>query len=175
MADTKYMSLVVAYYEEEDSAEHTIEMLRTIDRPGALAVIECALMKVDAEGKLRIIQAANRRGVKRIARGAVIGGVLGVLFPPSVLAMTAVGTMAAAAWNHFRDQGFEKNLLKEIAENISPGGAAVAAIVEDQWMGHLEDALQGYELLQRYIFDAESLTGLSLFDTDSKADSKAHS
>jgi uncharacterized membrane protein len=164
MEDSKYMSLLVAYYDEEDAARSTLAALRIVEKPGAIRIVESALIRVDEEGKLIFTQAADRRGIRRITRGAVVGGLFGVIFPPSILAMTAVGSVAAAAWNHFRDQGFEKNLLKEIGENVSPGGAAVAAVVEDQWLAQAQSALEGYALLQRYIVDVESFAGLELFE-----------
>lgn len=163
MNDRKYMTLLVAYYDECSEAQKTLNALRAVDRPGGIRVVESALLTLD-NGKLQIAQASARRGRRRIAGGAIAGGILGAIFPPSILAMTAIGSVAAAAWNHFRDQGFEKNLLREIGENIAPGGGAVVTIVEDEWMGHLESALTGYALLQRFIFDCDSFAGLDVFE-----------
>jgi uncharacterized membrane protein len=166
MNDSPYMSLLVAYYDDEREAQKILDELRGLDRPGAFRIVELAVITLCDEGKLQITQAADRRGKKRIAGGAVVGGIIGAIFPPSILAMTALGTVAAAAWNHFRDQGFERNLLREVGENVPPGGAAVAAVVEDEWIRQVESAMEGYALLQRYIFNTDSFAGVKMFERE---------
>lgn len=70
--------------------------------------------------------------------------------------MGAIGAAAGAALGHFTDQGFDNNLLKEIGENLPPGGSAVVAVVEETWVGKLEAAVGGYADLSRYALNAEA-------------------
>jgi uncharacterized membrane protein len=99
---------------------------------------------------LQIIESAELGGRDMAAAGAIAGGILGAIFPPSILALGAVGAAAGAALAHFTDQGFNNNLLKEIGENLPPGGAALVAVVEEKWLADLSDTLSDYSAMERF-------------------------
>ena len=156
------ISLIAAFYRNETEAGEMLAQLKQMDKDGIVDIIDAAVMVKAEDGrKLKVNETAEVTAKKGGVRGALVGGVLGIIFPPSILAMAAVGAAAGAAFGHFTDQGFDNNLLKEIGENLPPGGSVIVAVVEETWLAKLSTALEGYVDLARYTLDAESAAKLT--------------
>ncbi len=156
------VSLIAAFYRNETEAGELLVQLKQMDKDGTVDIIDAAVMVKAEDGrKLKVTETAELTAKKGGVRGALVGGVLGIIFPPSILAMAAVGAAAGAAIGHFTDQGFDNNLLKEIGENLPPGGSCIVAVIEETWLAKLSTALEGYVDLARYTLDAESAAKLT--------------
>jgi uncharacterized membrane protein len=156
------ISVIAAFYANETAADDMLTKLKQMDKDGTIDILDAAVMVKEADGrKVKVKETAELTPKKGAVRGAVVGGILGIVFPPSILAMGAIGAAAGAAWGHFRDQGFDNNLLKEIGENLPPGGSVIVAVVEETWVGKLSTALEGYVDLARYALDAEAAAKLT--------------
>ena len=150
------ISVFAAFYTNETEAAEVLARLKQMDKDGAIDIIDAAVMVRAEDGrKVKVKETAEFTAKKGGVRGAIVGGLLGIIFPPPILAMGAVGAAAGAALGHFTDQGFDNNLLKEIGENLPPGGSCVVAVVEETWVTQLSTALEGYSDLARYGMDAE--------------------
>jgi uncharacterized membrane protein len=157
------IGVIAAFYADETKAGDALAQLKQMDKDGTVDIIDAAVMVRDADGrKVKIKETAELTPKKGAKRGAVAGAIVGIIFPPSILAMGAIGAAAGAALGHFTDQGFNNNLLKEIGENLPPGGSAVLAVVEETWMGNIETALEGYVDLAKYALDAEAVAKLTV-------------
>ena len=156
------ISLIAAFYRNDTDAGEMLAQLKQMDKDGIVDIIDAAVMVKAEDGrKLKVNETAEFTAKKGGIRGALAGGVLGIIFPPSILAMAAVGAAAGAAFGHFTDQGFDNNVLKEIGENLPPGGSCIVAVVEETWLGKLSTALEGYVDLARYALDAEATARLT--------------
>ena len=156
------ISVFAAFYTNETEAAEVLARLKQMDKDGAIDIIDAAVMVRSEDGrKVNVKETAEFTEKKGGVRGAIVGGLLGIIFPPSILAMGAVGAAAGAALGHFTDQGFDNNLLKEIGENLPPGGSCVVAVVEETWVTQLSTALAGYSDLARYGMDAEAAAKLT--------------
>ncbi len=156
------ISVIAAFYADETRAGDVLAQLKRMENDGTIDIMDAAVMVRDADGRrVKINETAELTPKKGAGRGAVVGGIIGIIFPPSILATAAIGAAAGAALGHFTDQGFHNNLLKEIGENLPPGGSAVLAIVEETWMGNIETALEGYVDLAKYALDAEAAAKLT--------------
>ena len=156
------ISVFAAFYNNEPKAGEVLTRLKKLDKDGAIKIIDAAVMVKAEDGrKVKVNETAEFTAKKGGVRGAVMGGVLGIIFPPSILVMGAVGAAAGAARGHFTDQGFKNNLLKEIGENLPPGGSCIVAVVEEKWMTQLSTALEGYSDLARYALDADASAKLT--------------
>jgi uncharacterized membrane protein len=85
-----------------------------------------------------------------------VGGVVGLIFPPSILAGAAVGAGAGGIWSKISDRGFKDEDLKEIGESLPPGSSAIIAVAEDRMIERLEQGLAGYEKIARHAFNADA-------------------
>jgi uncharacterized membrane protein len=117
------ISVIAAFYTEETKAGDALAQLKQMDKDGTVDIMDAAVMVRNADGRrVKIKETAELTPKKGAKRGAVAGAIVGIIFPPSILAMGAIGAAAGAALGHFTDQGFDNNLLKEIGENLPPGG-----------------------------------------------------
>ncbi len=156
------ISVYAAFYQTETKAGEVLAQLKQLDKDGTVDIIDAAVVVKAEDGrKLKINETAELTAKKGGVRGALVGGVLGIIFPPSILAMAAVGAAAGAAFGHFTDQGFDNNLIKEIGENLPPGGSCIVAVVEETLLAKLSTALEGYVDLARYSLDAEAAARLT--------------
>jgi uncharacterized membrane protein len=151
------ISLIAAFYSTDDVARLVLDNLKQMHQEGAIKILDAAIMVHSEEaGKIQIKETAELSGAKGAASGAGVGAVIGLIFPPAILATAAIGAAAGAAFSHFTDQGFDNNLLKEIGENLPPGGSAIVAVVEETWFARLSSALTGYSQISRYAMDPEA-------------------
>ena len=162
------ISVFAAFYNNETQSGEVLTRLKKLDDEGAIKIIDAAVMVKAEDGrKVKVDEAAEFTPKKGALRGAVLGGVLGIIFPPAILVMGAVGAAAGAALGHFTDQGVKNNLLKEIGENLPPGGSCIVAVVEEKWVTQLSTAMEGYADLARYGLDAEASAKLTSELSDS--------
>ena len=151
MASHAPVSVIAAYYDDDRKAQDTLKALSRLRDRGAIEIVDAAIMsRPEGSSRLQITETAELGGRKMAAAGAIAGGILGVIFPPSILALGAVGAAAGEAFAHFSDQGFDNNLLKEIGENLPPGGAALVAVVEEKWLADLSETLSDYAAMERF-------------------------
>ena len=151
------VSVIAAFYSNENDANLVLQSLEQMQKDGAVKLLDAAVMVRNEEtGKLKIKETAEVTGRKGAVGGAVAGGIIGVIFPPSILATAAIGAAAGAVLGHFTDQGFKNNLLKEVGENLPPGGSAIVAVVEETWFEQLSNALRGYSQIARYAVEADA-------------------
>jgi uncharacterized membrane protein len=145
------ISVVAAYYSDATKARETLKVLERLRDRHAIEIVDAAIMcRPKGSERLEITETAEISAPRMASAGAVAGGLLGVIFPPSILALGAVGAATGAALAHFTDQGFDNNLLKEIGENLPPGGAALVAVVEEKWLADLSETLADYASLERF-------------------------
>ena len=165
-ADEPPISLVAAFYSDESKARRMLKALEKLEEDGAIQLLDAAIMSRTESGTLSINEKGELTKKKGAIRGAVAGGLLAVIFPPSILALGAVGAAAGAALGHFTDQGFENNLLQEVGENLPAGGSALVAVIEETWLERLSAAIAGYADLTRFTLDADA--GAKLISSDRK-------
>ena len=85
------MDIVVAAYATEDGAKAALTDFQAAERAGAINLVDAAVVVHTAEGKVRFEETADPSGRRWAKRGAIAGGVVGLIFPPSIIASAAVG------------------------------------------------------------------------------------
>lgn len=154
MAET--LQLFVASFATEGGAKGALEDFRSAHRAGAIDLIDAAVIRRTADGKVKFEETADP-GAKRWAkRGAIAGGVVGLIFPPSLIASAVVGGGAGALWGKVRDKGFKDEDLKAIGEGLEPGSSAIIVIAEDRMVAQLEAGLAGYQRIAHHMVSAEA-------------------
>lgn len=93
-----------------------------------------------------------------------MGAALGVIFPPSLLAGAALGAAAGAVTGKVTDQGFENELLEELAKDLEPGKSAILAVLEHTWLERMMDAVDGYDRIVERGLTADEAGTISLRD-----------
>jgi uncharacterized membrane protein len=160
---SKNVQLLAAVYPDQEHAKVTFDMLHEMHRATNITLVDSAMITKNEDGKIKIEETKELTTRKGAKRGAIITGVLGVIYPPSLLGSVLVGGAIGAVAGRLRDTGIKNPQLKEIADRLEPGKAAVIALAEEASTAKVQQALAGYEgTLVIQALDEETLKELYL-------------
>ena len=162
----KPIELFVASYDNEFGAKQSLKDFEAMDREGSIDLIDAAVIVHTAEGKVKFEETADPSGKRWAKRGAIAGGLVGLIFPPSLIATAVVGGGAGAIWGKIRDKGFKDDDLKEIGDSLPPGSSAIIAIAEDHVIERLQHGLEGYDRIARHTVSAEAAVAITAIASD---------
>ena len=91
---------------------------------------DVALIVKDADGKVHVHK--HEKPTQHGAWGGIaVGAVVGILFPPSIIASAAVGGVVGGVGGHLR-KGMSRGDTKELGELLEGGEAALIVIGESR-------------------------------------------
>jgi uncharacterized membrane protein len=154
------IELFVAAYGTEDGAHAALKDFQSAQRSGAIDLIDAAVIVHTADDKVRFEETADPSGKKWATRGAIAGGIVGLIFPPSIIVSAAVGGGAGGLWGKVRDKGFKDADLREIGDNLPPGSSAIIAVAEDRMVEQLERGLEGYRKIAKHVVSADAAAAI---------------
>ena len=155
------IEVFAAIFPNRAPADAVIDTLEQMNKNGAIRLVDAAIVTNSDKGKPKIDEIEELTTTKGGERGAIVGGVLGIIFPPAFLASAAVGAVAGGLWGRLRDTGFKTDELKQIAAELKPGEVAVVAVTENKWAEQLSNAMTGYDRLIRESLDANAAAVLT--------------
>jgi uncharacterized membrane protein len=158
---TSTVEVFVAMYGTEEEAAAAADAFRDAERAGAIDLIDAAVIVHTKDDKVTIEETGDPSGRKWAKRGAIAGGVAGLIFPPSIIVSAAVGGAAGGVWGKLRDKGFSDDDLKRIGEGLPPGSSAIIAVAEDRMIEQLERSLAGYDKVARHVVSAEAAAAIA--------------
>jgi len=135
--------LVVLGFPNKDRAEQVMDLAGSLGREELLDLEDAALVWRTPDGKIKVQQSISPVAAGA-AGGALWGMLLGLLFLVPLFGM-AVGAAAGAASGKLADVGIDDRFLKEIAATITPGTAAIFALVRRSTPDRVREALAPYE------------------------------
>src|SRR5664279_92128 len=150
------VQLFVAAFDNEAQAGLALKDFRAMDREGSIDLIDAVVLVHGSDDKVRFEETADPSGKKWAKRGAIAGGLVGLIFPPSIIAGSAIGAAGGGVWGKIRDKGFKDEDLKAIGQSLDPGTSAIIAIAEDRVIERLQTGLEGYNRIARHALSAEA-------------------
>ena len=150
------IQVFIATFGNEYEAKQALHDFQAMHREGSIDLIDGAVIVRGGDGKVRFEETADPSGKKWAKRGAIAGGVVGLIFPPSLIASAVVGGGVGGIWGKVRDKGFKDEDLKSLGESMEPGTSAIIAIAEDRVIERLQTGLKGYEKIARHAVSAEA-------------------
>jgi len=126
-----------ALYDSVDDADADYEAVFDLHAAGAIGTFDAAVVENDGE-KVHVhkTEKPTQHGAWT---GIGVGALVGVLFPPSVLAGAVVGGTAGGLIGHLR-KGMPRGELKDFGETLGAGQAAIIVIGESKIEEQLEKA-----------------------------------
>jgi uncharacterized membrane protein len=121
-------SLVVLTFDNPDEAHEVRRQMRELEKEGLVKMEDAAVLMKDTNGKLHVVNEAD----KTVVTGAAIGGLLGlllfVLFPVAGIALGAAGgALVGGAMN----AGVDKKFVKQVSEELQPNSSAIFMIINE--------------------------------------------
>ena len=108
---------------------------------GALKIDSVVIASCDAEGKVHLGKVTEHSTKTGLKWGVVGGAVLGVIFPPSILASAAVLGGTGAVLGKARNVLNRKGLADELAGAMRPNTAGIVALVENTAVVEIRKAM----------------------------------
>src|SRR5262249_26954581 len=126
MAEPDGVFLFIGTYPDEASAQADYSVVKALKDLDAIGKFDAAVVTKDAHGKVHINkdETSTRRGAWA---GVGVGAVIGILFPPSLLASGAVAGVVGGFAGHLWG-GLSRKDVKELGDLIDEGGAALLVI-----------------------------------------------
>jgi uncharacterized membrane protein len=176
MTDTQQQkaAVIVALYPGKDDAAMAMAQLKEMAKHHMIELAEAATVYKNFDGKIYVTDTADIGTGKGSRRGLVIGGVVGLVFPPSIVVGALAGGGVGALYGHFRDKGMNRSELEQIGKALEPGQAALIAVVTETFVDQVKAGLEGYSKLESHLLDAEesatvAATKAEMFERHSEA------
>jgi uncharacterized membrane protein len=135
----KPVFVYAATYAERADAEADYDALLDLHAAKLVGTYDVALITKDTDGKVHVMK--HEKPTQHGAwTGIAVGAVVGVLFPPSVIAGAAVGGVAGGVIGHVR-KGMSRGDAKELGELLEEGQAALIVVGESRLEEQLDKAL----------------------------------
>lgn len=164
MDDKIYLS--VGFYEDVESAEMVLETLESMNSGALINLVDAAILTKAEDGKLHVDETRDVSAGKGARRGAVIMGVFGLIFPPSIIASALVGGGLGALAGQIRDTGIKRSNIRRVAEQLEPGKTAVVVLSDvgsrhrvEETLNRLDGGAESHELGPETSQDVIALAG----------------
>lgn len=134
-------ALIIADFDSTDVAWEAYELLKSADDGRTFAIESVIVVKREADGKIEVQKATDHSTRRGLIWGAVGGAVLGVIFPPSIIASAAVLGAGGAAVGKARELHHKSEIADELADALAPGHSGIIALVSDPGEVKIREAL----------------------------------
>jgi len=128
------VGFLVMAFTDENAGDEVLKELKEAKKQKQFYYEEAAVIRQDAEGKVRYHETGDMRTGRGAGAGALIGGILGLLGGPAgVVAGAGAGAAIGAAAAH-GDAGFKDESLETVGVALKPGTSAVVSITSSAFL-----------------------------------------
>lgn len=118
--------LVAIAYEDVSTARRVAANAAEMQKAHTLELDDMVVVERRDDGKVKLHQPSATAG--GAVGGALWGGLLGLIFFVPLFGM-AIGAASGAAMGALSDYGVDDNFMKELGQELQPGGAALIMLV----------------------------------------------
>ena len=140
--------LYVAAYSDASVAEEDWNALKQLAADKVLEVEALALVNRDADGKIHVKDTTNEAGIGAKI-GAVGGALVGLIFPPSLIATAALGAGVGAGTGTVVDRVAKRKIKADVEWTLPSGGSGIVVIFDEKWVTGVEKALTRADKISR--------------------------
>jgi uncharacterized membrane protein len=123
-------AVIVAQFADMDSARNAYEALIDAEINRAINIEGVLVANADYQGKVHIQKMTDHKTRNGFLWGAVGGAVIGLIFPPTILAGALGVGIAGAAIGKAGNVLMKSEVADELASVITPGTSGIVALVE---------------------------------------------
>ena len=123
-------ALIVAQFADMDAAKAAYYTLLDAEAKRAIDIDGVMVVNADYQGKINVQKMTDHKTRNGFLWGAAGGVVLGIIFPPSIIASAVAVGVAGAAVGKVGHTMAKGKVADELAGVITPGTSGIIAIVE---------------------------------------------
>ena len=127
----KPMIAFIATYDDVADARQDYQEVKQAHSQGFIGEYDAAIVWKNDKGKIEIDSVSDEASRKWLWAGLGLGALIGLIFPPSILATSAIGALAGAVIGKFRD-GITQDDLEQIGEAVAGDNAALVVVAQDR-------------------------------------------
>src|SRR3954470_14249305 len=131
--------LVAIAYQDLPTAQQVVANIGRAQDMHEVELDDLVVVERQFDGKIKLHQPSLAgRGA---TGGALWGGLIGLIFLMPLLGM-AIGAASGAAAGALSDAGVDDKFMKELGENLTPGNAAVIALIRQMTLDKVLDQIR---------------------------------
>ena len=138
--DEAPLDLYIAAYEDSGAVEQDWKRVKQLVKDKVVSVEALVLVTRTDDGKIHIKDNAHSVAAGS-AIGAVGGALLGLIFPPALLATAALGAGVGAGAGAAVKQLEKRQVKADVEQTLSPGSSGIVVLLEERWVNEVENAL----------------------------------
>jgi uncharacterized membrane protein len=146
--------LLVATYPNKDAAEADYEAVWKLHHTGHVGAYDAAVVTRDAGGKVHVHK-REKTTQHGAWTGIGVGAVLGLVFPPAIIATAAAGGLAGGLVGHLW-KGMSRKQMHDLGEQLDSGQAALVVIGPEILRDVLGDAVTKAERVEQHEIQADA-------------------
>jgi uncharacterized membrane protein len=166
-------TLIVADFNDVDAAWEAYELLKSVEDGRTVEIEAVVVVSKNAEGKLEVQKATDHSTRRGLGWGVVGGVVLGVIFPPSIIASAVVLGAGGAAVGKARELHHKKELAEELQDAIDAGHSGLIALVSDPGVVEIRKALEKANRVVESAVDKVAAEDMKAAAKEAEAEAKA--
>ncbi|GAA0990630.1 DUF1269 domain-containing protein [Acrocarpospora macrocephala] len=121
-------NLIAIAYDDVSTAVDVRDKVQQLQKERLIELRDMAIVERTMNGKIKMKQMVGTTGAGA-AGGALWGGLIGLIFFMPFLGM-AVGAATGAAIGAMSDVGVDDKFMKDLAEGLKPGAAALFLLID---------------------------------------------
>lgn len=165
-------TLIVADFDDTEAAMQAYEFLKEIEDGATVEIEGVVVVKRDADGNLEVQKATDHSTRRGLGWGVVGGVVLGVIFPPSILASAVVLGAGGAAVGKAREVHHKKEIAEQLQDAIDPGHSGLIALVSDPGEVRIRKAIEKANRVYESAVDKAVAADIKAAAKEAEADAK---
>ncbi len=146
--DEVLQDLYIAAYSDSGAAEAAWNSLKQSAADDVIELEALALVERDSDGKIHVKDTSHETGTGAKI-GAIGGALVGLIFPPSLLATAALGAGLGAGTGAVVDRVRKRRIKADVEWALPPGSSGVVVVFDEQWVAEVEKSLTGADKLVR--------------------------
>ena len=149
------VDLYIAAYDDPDAARGDWDTIKELAKDDTIKVDGLILVSRRADGKIHVDDDFHETR-KGATWGAVGGAVVGLIFPPALLASAAVGAGIGAGAGALVSHGQKEEIKADVDDTLPINSSGIVAIFEERWEGDIDKALSQASNVTKEKVDSDS-------------------
>ena len=166
-------ALIVADFDSTEVAWEAYELLKSAEDGRTFAIESVIVVKRDESGEIEVQKTTDHSTRRGLGWGVVGGVVLGVIFPPSILASAAILGAGGAAVGKAREMHHKSEIADELQDALAPGHSGIIALVSDPQAVEIRKALDKANRIVEHAVDKVVADDIKAAAKEIEAEEKA--